>query len=209
MSRNPNITAHYVNVAGNVTDNFRKYIIHGSTPNDTKLDFTQEQRALIPRVDMSTYDWPVYPAPNCENTTYETDLVFFQIRSPAFDLKVEKIKICLHQPSTYGCIKVNVWDFQDGCDTKPINICNVNVGQDDTLNCPVTLIAEEKLISNALDNTDIYMINSNQECTFQPFDYTIAANSLLRMGIQYAEGNAYGLKVFIVGWALECNVTVE
>jgi hypothetical protein len=210
MSRNPNVTAQYVNIPPELTDNWRKYILQGATPNDTKLDFTQEQKAKIPRGDFRTYDWAVYPRPYTEGLDYETDLVFFQMKSPAFDLWVEKIKICLHQEFTYGCVKVNVWDFGSSLNnTNPTNIVNVDTGQPSNLNCPVTLIANEKLISNALAQTDLYMVNTGQECELQPFDYTIEANSVVRMGIQYAEGNGYGLKVFIVGWALECDTTEE
>jgi len=207
MSSNPNVTAQYVNIPDTLTDNWRKYILQGATPNDTKLDFTQEQKALIPRADMRTYDWVVYPKPNSTNLDHKSDLCFYQMKSPAYDLWVEKIKICLHQPSTYGCVKVNVWDFGDSLENDPTNICNVDTSQPSSLNCPVTVISGEKLISNALANTDLYMVNTGQSCELDPFDYTIQANSIIRMGIQYAEGNAYGLKVFVVGWALECDTT--
>lgn len=207
MSRNPNITAQYVNIPPELTDNWRKYILQGATPNDTKLDFTQDQKAKIPRGDLKTYDWTVYPNPQTEGLDHETDLVFYQMKTPAFDLWVEKVKICLHQPTTYGCIKVNVWDFGDSLTNDPVNIINVDVEQPATLNCPVTVVENEKLVSNCLSATDLYMVNSGQQCERQPFDYTIAANSIIRMGIQYAESNAYGLKVFVIGWALECDVT--
>ncbi len=205
MARNPNITAQYVNIPDSLNDNWRKYILQGQTPNDTKLDFTQEQKAKIPRTDISTYDWPVYPNPHTDGLGYETDLVFYQIQSPNFDLWVEKVKICLHQPSTYGCVKINVWDYGTSLENTPINIINVSAGQPNTKNCPVTVVAEEKLVSNALSATDLYMVNSGQQCVHEPFDHTIQANSIIRMGIQYAEGNAYGLKVFVIGWSLECD----
>lgn len=208
MSRNPNVTAQYVNIPNTLTGNWRKYILQGSTPNDTKLDFSQEQRGIIPRGDLSTYDWPVYPNPQTEGLEYETDLVFFEMKSPSFDLWVEKIKVCLHQASTYGCVKINVWDFGDSLLNNPINIVNVDVGQTSDLNCPLTIVAEEKLVSNALSRTDLYMVNTGQICVTEPFDYTISANSIIRMGIQYANGNGYGLKAFIVGWGLECDTTV-
>jgi len=207
MASNPNITAQYVNIPSTLTDNWRKHILQGATPNDTKLDFTQTQRGLVPRGDLKTYDWPVFPRPNTGTLDHETDLVFFQMTSPAVPLWVEKIKICLHQASTYGCIKVNVWDFGNSLSNSPTNICDIDVSQPSDQNCPVTLVAEEKLISNVLSNTDLYMVNSGQQSVLEPFDYTIAASSIIRMGIQYAESNAYGLKVFLVGWSLECDVT--
>jgi len=209
MSSNPNLTAHYVNIPSDLSTSWKKYIIHGATPNDTKLDLTVEQKNLIPRGDLVSYDWTVYPKPNTPGVTYESDLVFLQTKSPSFDIRVEKIKMCLHQASTYGCVKVNVWDFGNDLSNDPINICNVNVGQPSEKNCPVSIIVGESLVSNALDSTDLYMVNTSQTCSISPFDYTISANSYIRMGIQYAEGNAYGLKVFIVGWSLECTVVEE
>lgn len=205
MSRNPNVTAQYVDIPESLNGSWKKYILQGATPNDTKLDLTQTQKALIPRADLKTYDWAVYPNPYTENLTYESDLVFYQMKTPAFPIWVEKVKLCLHQPTTYGCVKVNVWDFGNSLDNSPTNIINVNVGQPSSLNCPVSIIANEKLVSNALSDTDLYMVNSNQECTYSPFEYTISANSIIRMGIQWAEGNAYGLKVFVIGWVLECD----
>jgi len=207
MSRNPNLTAQYVNIPESLTDNWRKYILQGAVPNEVKLDLNLDQKSLIPRADFNTYDWPVYANPNTEGLDHTSDIVFYQLKSPSFDLWVEKIKICLHQPSTYGCIKVNVWDFGDSLTNTPTNICEVNVNQPSGVNCPVTLVANEKLISNTLSSTDIYMVNSGQQSVLNPFDYTISANSIIRMGIQYAEGNAYGLKVFVVGWSLECDTT--
>ena len=207
MSRNPNITAQYVNIPSSLTDNWRKYILQGATPNDTKLDFTQDQKALVPRADYNTYDWAVYPDPHTGALDHETDLVFYQLKSPAFPLWVEKIKMCVHQPSTYGCVKVNVWDFGTSFDNTPTNICEVEVSQASNLNCPVSILSDEKLISNVLSTTDLYMVNTGQVSKLDPFDYTIAANSIIRMGIQHAEGNGYGLKVFVVGWSLECDKT--
>jgi len=207
MSNNPNVTAQYVNIPSSLTSDWKKYVIQGATPNDTKLDFTQDQRGQVPRADLSTYDWAVWDKPNTDSLDYQTDLVFCQIKTPAFPLWVEKIKICLHQATTYGCVKVNVWDFGDSLSNDPTNLINVTAGQPSTKNCPVTLIENESLVSNALADTDLYMINSDQQCDLDPFDYTIAANSILRMGIQYAESNAYGLKVFLTGWTLECDVT--
>ena len=206
MERNPNITAQYVNIPEDLTPEWKKYILQGATPNETKLDFTQDQRALIPRADFQTYDWAVYPNPHTSGLGYESDLVFYQMKTPSFPIRVEKVKLCLHQPSTYGCIKVNVWDFGDNVSNSPTNIINVNTNQPATLNCPLTITAENALVSNALSPTDIYMVNSGQECVLAPFDYTIEANSIIRMGIQYAEGNCYGLKVFVIGWVLECDV---
>ena len=114
---NPNTSVHYLPdpLPANLTKQWKKYIIQAATPNDTKLSFSLEQKNLIPKVDMTSYDFPSYPKPNTtkDSITYSssTDICFYKTMSPEFNLWVEKVKICLHQPATYGCIKVNVWNF--------------------------------------------------------------------------------------------------
>jgi len=210
---NPNETAMYLPrpYPTALTPDWRKYIIHGATPNDTRLDFSMDQKSLIPRTDLTTYDLPSYPKPNTGTLDENADLAFMQLITPKFPIWVEKIKICLHQETTYGCVKVNVWDFGDEKTNIPVNLVGVTdpsgVAADD--NIPLTIFPENKLVSNALADPDLYMVETGQTCFYDPFGYTIQPSSVLRFGVQYAEGNAYGLKIFLIGWMLECDVIEE
>lgn len=179
--------------------------MQGSTPNDTRLDFDMNQKSRIPRANTTSYDFTSYPKPNSGDLDEQTDLAFMRLVSPNFPIWLEKIKICLHQQTTYGCVKVNVWDFGTDESNIPTNLTGLNIVTPATQHIPVTIFNNQKLISNALATPDLYMVETNQECTYDPFEYTIVANSILRFGIQYAEGNAYGLKVFLIGWMLECD----
>lgn len=205
---NPNSTVHYPTPPPSLNENWRKYIIQAATANDIKLNFSLQQKAILPRGDLKSYTYPAYPKPyatiNTKTYTEDIDFCFGRFLSPGFPLWVEKIKVCLHQAATYGCIKINVWDFGPATQT-PINLVGLT-GDDVSYNIPLTVSAENKLISNALDNTDLYMVESEQVTNLSPFSYTIAANSLLRFGVQYAESNCFGLKVFLVCWALECDM---
>ena len=80
-------------------------------------------------------------------------------------------------------------------------------GDDSDYTSPLTIGEGCSLISNALEEEDQYMKATSQKTLLPTFDenLTIQPNSILRFGIQYAEGNAYGLKVFIIGWATECD----
>jgi hypothetical protein len=69
-------------------------------------------------------------------------------------------------------------------------------------NIPLTINHTTDLVSNALYSGDTYLTSTSQVPTISPFTYTISANSLLSFGIPYAESDAYGLKVYIVGWAI-------
>jgi len=208
---NPNETAMYLPrpYPTALTPQWKKYIIQGATPNDTRLDFNMDQKSLIPRSDVDSYAFTAYPRPNTGIHDHDIDLEFMTLVSPKFPIWIEKIKLCLHQHTTYGCVKVNVWDFGDAITNIPTNLVGVNCGEDADENIPLTIYENNKLISNALADPDLYMIESGQTTYLDPFDYTIAANSILRYGIQYAEGNAYGLKIFIIGWMLECDTTEE
>jgi len=204
---NPNETAMYLPrpYPTALTPEWKKYIIQASTPNDTRLDFSMDQKSLIPRTNLTSYAFPSYPRPNTGNFDKDIDLEFMRIESPAFPIWVEKVKVCLHQETTYGCVKLNVWDFADDEDDIPTNLVGVDGGEPSTVNIPLTIFPDHKLISNALATPDLYMVETNQTTYIDPFDYTIQPNSILRFAIQYAEGNAYGLKVFIIGWMLECD----
>lgn len=213
---NPNPTVHYLPqpFPYNLNENWRKYIIQANTANDIRLNFTAKQKLLIPRVDMDSYDFPSYPKPY---TTYDAvtypeavDLCFARFRSPDFDLWLEKIKVCVHSKATYGCIKVNVWDFGINELSVPRNLAGIDGGEPVNINIPLTIFFDTNLISNSIDDTDLYMVASGQNPHLRPLvtasvDNIIAANSLLRFGIQYAEGDAYGLKVYLVCWVLECD----
>ena len=216
MSTNPNTTVHYLPdpLPTNLNENWRKYIIQASTANDIRLNFSDAQKLLIPQVDMDTYNYPSYAKPYTSYTggTYpeETDLCFGRFRSPDFDLWLEKVKICVHSPATYGCIKLNVWNFGTDETSIPTNLIGIEDGEDSNINIPFTLYHDYSLVSNILDDTDDYMVATNQEAKLKPFtttsvDNTIEANSLLRFGVQYAEGDAYGVKVFLICWVLECD----
>jgi len=204
---NPNDTAMYLPrpYPTALTAEWKKYIIQGSTPNDTRLDFDMNQKSRIPRANMTSYAFASYPKPNTGSLDENTDLAFMRITSPKFPMWIEKIKICLHQETTYGCIKVNLWDFGDDESNVPVNLLGLNISTPTTQHIPLTIFSDEKLVSNALATPDLYMVDTVQECTYDPFEYTIAADSILRFGVQYAEGNGYGLKVFLIGWMLECD----
>lgn len=213
---NPNQTVHYLPqpYPTNLTSDWHKYIIQAATANDIRLNFTVEQKAMIPKVDIDTYAFPSYPKPYTTKDLIEykenIDLCFGRFRSPDFPLWLEKIKVCLHQKSTYGCVKINVWNFGTVSESVPQNLAGLEYGQPSSINIPLTIFAQNNLISNAIDNTDLYMVSTFQNPSLRPFvtdgnDNIIAANSLLRFGIQYAEGNAYGLKVFLICWALKCD----
>lgn len=199
----------------NLTNNWKKFIIQASTSNDVRLDFDFNQKKLIPQVDKDTYTFPSFPKPYSSksgggNFTEDTDICFARFKSPEFNLWLEKIKICLHQPTTYGCVKVNVWNFGPS-GSVATNLTELECSQSSDVNIPVTIGANQKLISNVIDDTDLYMVSSSQIPKLRPFvtndaDNIIEGNSLLRFGIQYAEGNAYGLKIFLVCWALECDL---
>ena len=188
-----------------LTPEWKKYIIQGATPNDTRLDFSLDQKSLIPRADITSYNFTAYPMPNSGAYDHDIDLEFMTIVSPKFPIWVEKIKVCLHQATTYGCIKINVWDFGSALTNTPTNLVGIDESEDADENIPLTIFEDDKLVSNVLADPDLYMVDTLQTSHIDPFEYTIAANSILRFGIQYAEGNAYGLKIFIVGWMLECD----
>ncbi len=207
---NPNPTVHYPNpLPGGLNSNWRKYILQAATANDIRLDFSPAQKLLIPQVDMRNYDFPAYPKPNStvDDVTYEedTDLCFGRFNSPNFPLWLEKIKVCIHAKATYGCIKLNVWDFGNQYSSVPRNLAGISCGEPNDINIPLTIFYNHDLVSNVIDDTDLYMVETNQIPILRPFDVSIASNSLLRFGIQYAEGDAYGIKVFLVCWTLECD----
>lgn len=208
---NPNSTAMYLPrpYPSALTPDWRKYIIQAATPNDTRLDFSPKQKALLSRLDSNSYDFPSYDKPNVGSLDENVDIAFMQCVTPNFPIWVEKIKVCLHQPSTYGCLKLNVWDFGDDESNVPTNLVGLNEGQLSTENIPLTVNPQTSLISNVLSDPDLYMVSSGQISTYDAFDYTIAANSILRFGMQYAEGDAYGLKVFLIGWVMECDGTED
>lgn len=212
---NPNATVQYLPnpLPANLTSDWRKFVIHAATPNDTRLEFDQLQRSRVPEYTASTGSIPFssYPYPNTNGLGYEADISFLSIQSPGFPLWVEKVKVCLHKEATYGCLKVNVFDYGDSLSNVPVNYAGLSHGQAATQNIPVTMFTNNKLISNVLSETDTYMDSTSQVPTFSPFttsgigDNIIQANSHLRFGVQYADGNAYGLKVFLVCWALACD----
>lgn len=208
---NPHSTAHYPIPPEGLNENWKKYIIQASTANDIRLTFSEKQKLLIPKADNTSYSHPAYTKPyhKYKGISYleNTDICFSRMVSPDFDLWLEKIKICLHSKSTYGCVKVNVWNFGSSYTSMPINLTGIIGGEPDYMNVPVSIGSEQNLISNVLDSTDEYMVLSNQVPKISPFLNTISANSLLRFGIQYAEGNGYGLKIFLICWALECDRT--
>jgi hypothetical protein len=216
MSINPNTSVHYLPdpLPTNLNENWRKYIIQAATANDIRLNFTDTQKLLIPKVDMDSYSFPSYPKPytSYESGTYteNTDLCFGRFRSPDFNLWIEKIKVCLHTKASYGCVKINVWDFGTDDSSVPVNLVGIEDNEDVNVNIPLTLYYNNSLISNAIDDTDDYMTVTEQTPKLRPFttdtdDNIILANSLLRFGVQYAEGDAYGLKIFLVCWVLECD----
>jgi hypothetical protein len=208
---NPNNTVHYLPqpFPATLNENWRKYIIQANTTNDIRLNFTTAQKLLIPRVDMDTYILPSYPKPytTLYGKAYQeaTDICFGRIVSPDFPIWLEKIKVCVHAKATYGCVKINVWDFGTSITATPRNLVEINRGQASNINIPLTVYAGDNLISNVLDSTDLYMVKTTQVAYISPFGETIASNSLVRFGIQYAEGDAYGVKVFLIGWVLECD----
>jgi hypothetical protein len=212
---NPNPTAMYLPrpYPSALTPEWKKFIIQAATPNDTRLDFSQKQKALIPRIYSNVYGVPSYPKPNTTTSTgtldENTDIAFMQCVTPNFPIWVEKIKVCLHQPATYGCVKLNVWDFGDSEENVPVNLVGINEGQSSNENIPLTLNPSTELVSNVLADPDLYMVESEQLSIYDPFGYTIDENSILRFGIQYAEGDAYGLKVFLIGWVMECEGSGE
>jgi len=105
-----------------LTRHWKKFIIQASMPNDTRIEFSTDQKSLIPRSDLDTYEFTSYPKPNTGVFDNDIDLAFMRIVSPKFPIWVEKIKVCLHQQTTYGCVKVNVWDFGDSEDNIPVNL---------------------------------------------------------------------------------------
>ena len=207
MSNHPNTTVHTLPkpLPDELTSEWRKVIFQAATPNDTRLNFSMEQKTRIPRIDLDTYTFPVFPKPNTNSMDHQADIVFGQWTTPSYDIWLEKIKICLHQETTYGCIKINTWDFGSSLENVPTNLIGIEAGEPSNQNSPLTIENNYKLISNALDSTDDYMVATVQTPKLSPFSYTIAGNSILRFGLQYAEGNAYGLKVFLIGWTLECD----
>jgi hypothetical protein len=225
---------------------WRKYLIQAATPNDTKLNFSLKQRYLVPKARFDlipSQNIPAYPKPNGRNlftNAYEdrdTDIKFCKTVTPNFPIWVEKVKICLHQHCTFGCIKVNVWVYPtctgEGelvckeSSSIPVNLVGLDYGQGvaSDANFPVTIIPYNKLISNALntgdtEKNDLYMEGTDQTTFVRPMQWNgakpswmdygddrliIPPKSIIEFGIQYAESDAYGLKVFIVGWALECE----
>lgn len=235
----------------NTTDGcpqWRKYIIQGATPNDTKLDFSLEQRLKIPKSRTNIIPGRTihaYPKPFGNDLITNvplgknTDFSFCRIVTPNFPIWLEKIKICLHQHCTFGCVKVNVWLYPPCSDNEdmsciqdkvtPFNLIGLDYGQgvNSIYNFPVNIIPNNKLISNALntgdtDRNDIYMEGTDQTTFTRPMYWNenkpswitindddriiIPPKSIIEYGIQYAESDAYGLKIFLVGWALECDL---
>ena len=208
---NPNITPKYPTEKPDIVNgSFRKVVIEASTPNDTRLNFTSEQKSAVSKIvplnfndPNYPYNFPVYNIPNATENTYPNDIVFSKLISPNFHIIVEKIKICLHSPSTYGCIKLNLWNFGDSIENIPVNLLGTDVDETPYENAPVTILDNVDLISNAIDSNDNYFNNvSIQVPKLSPFEHSINPNSILSFGIQHAEGNAYGLKVYLVGWAV-------
>jgi hypothetical protein len=213
---NPNSTVHYLPkpFPTDLTNNWRKYIIQASTPNDTRLDFNQEQKTFIPKADPFTYEFSSFPKPysTVNGITYNEniDICFSRFKSPNFSLWLEKVKVCVHQAATYGCLKLNMWDFGPNSVPTPRNLIEIERSQPNELNIPVTISSNTSLISNVIDHTDLYMVKTNQNPKLRPFvtngqNNIILPNSLLRFGLQHASSNAYGLKVFLICWALECD----
>jgi len=207
---NPNSTAKYPTPV-NITKTWRKFIIQASIANDVILNLTSAQRNKTARVYQSTYEFPSFDKPNTNGYTTNTDLDFSSVISPQFELFVEKVKVCLHKEATYGCVKINVWNYGNIGSIEgvvPTNIVGVEGGEPSNINVPLSIYAGNKLISNALDNTDDYMSLVGEETKINPYDISgayIAPTSLLKFGIQYADSNAYGLKVFLVCWANVCD----
>lgn len=192
-----------------ITEQTKKFILHAATPNNIPISFSVKQKRLISRVDLNSYVNPVYPKPNTvvNSVAYgeNTDIAFYKMVSPNFPIIVEKIKICLHQPTNYGCIKINVWDFKDSLINIPTNLIDINSGQTEDYTSPLTIPENYDLVSNVLEQEDFFMKQTLQIATIKTFGYTIAPNSILRFGIQYAEGNGFGLKIFIIGWVIQCD----
>jgi hypothetical protein len=109
----------------------------------------------------------------------------------------------------------------------PVNLVGLDYGQgvSSNANFPVNITPFNALISNVLNNgdsdrNDLYMKGTDQRTFVKPMMWNgakpswmsygdqrcmIPPKSIMEFGIQYAESDGYGLKVFIVGWALECN----
>jgi len=216
---NPNSSVKYpTTTPPNITTDFRKVVIESSTPNDTRINFDLNQKSLVSKIVPMRYNDPSYPynfpAYNKPNTdTYPNDIIFSKMITPDFDIVVEKIKVCIHSPTTYGCVKLNVWDFGDSLENVPVNLIGMEEGEGSEENVPLTIFPDVSLISNALDPLDDYFNMEsndsveiiNQTPKLSPFNYIINAKSILSLGVQYAEGNAYGIKVYIVGWALQSD----
>jgi hypothetical protein len=88
-----------------------------------------DQKSLIPHPDMTSYEFPAYPKPNTGNLDENVDLAFMRIMSPSFPIWVEKVKVCLHQHMTYGCVKINVWDFGSDEGNIPVNIVGLGTSK--------------------------------------------------------------------------------
>ena len=193
-----------------ITIDTKKVILQASTPNDIKLDFDVIQKKIVSKARLTPSGFDVYPKPNTtidgEVFGKDTDIAFSIIRSPNFSIIVEKIKVCLHQPSTFGCFRINVWDFKKNEENIPENLVGVDAGEEEKYTSSLIINENTKLISNALEAQDSYMSSTNQTPKVKSLSYTIEPDSIIKFGIQFAQSNAYGLTVFIVGWALECDV---
>lgn len=208
---NPNETAKYPTVTpSTISKTWRKFIIQASTPNDMILNLTAEQRNKIARIYQNTYDFPSFDKPNTNGYTNNTDLTFSSVISPQFDVYVEKVKVCLHKEATYGCVKLNVWNYGNVGTSEgvvPTNLVGIEGSEPSNINVPLSIYAGNKLISNALNDDDEYMKLIEENTKLNPLELGtyVAPVSLLRFGIQYADSNAYGLKVFLVCWANVCD----
>jgi len=193
-----------------ITTETKKFIIQSATSNDIKLSLSVLQKRLLSRINRDDYSVPVFPKPNSivGLTTYgaNTDIAFQRIVSPNFPLIIEKIKICIHKATTFGCIKLNLWDYGLDESVIPTNLLEIESDLDDgNYSTPLTISPGYNLVSNVLESEDTYMQATSQVAKEVSLGYTIQPNSILRFGIQYAEGNAYGLKIFIIGWTLQCD----
>lgn len=196
ITRSPR-SAFYDPSRTDIDKTYRKYIIQASTPNDTQLFLSQDQIRKLSSRSRIGDAWGFYK-PLQGGYGEDTDIRFAELVTPNFDIVVEKIKICLHSKITSGCVMVNVWDK---IDTDPTNLLALTTSTE-SHNITFTLSQDNYLISNALDIDE----NPSQSTIVTPYSYTIAANSRMRLGIQYANSDSYGLKVFIIGWANGCQV---
>lgn len=176
-----------------ITQDHRQVILQFTVPVDIKMNLSLKQNLQIPKhayiYGEDTDDYSIqWPKPYTMKYT-DVDILLDKIITPNHNIIIDKIKIGLHQPAKIGCFKLNLWDMTD-----PENIVNL-LGckpEVENMNLPFTVESGHKLIKNALESN---------KTVLSPLEYTLVPNSRLRLGLQSAESDAYGLKVFIIGWS--------